>query len=116
MALHDTVIFPEGGGQPTDTGLITTTDRKQWEVVQCKRHGGHAIHYVRVNDSTIDAALAAFAPGTSVVAELGAQDFERRYDHVCTGRQLDTGNSRSENCRCPCKLRNIFSQLSLRPV
>lgn len=82
VTLHDTVIFPEGGGQPTDTGLLVTTDGKQWEVSQCKRHGGHAVHYVRVNNSTVEAALAAFAPGTSIVAELGTQDFERRYDHM----------------------------------
>ncbi|KXN83672.1 Putative alanyl-tRNA editing protein alaX [Leucoagaricus sp. SymC.cos] len=83
VILHDTVIFPEGGGQPTDTGLITTsTDGKRWEVVQCKRHGGHAVHYVQVKETTTEAALTAFAPGTSVVAELGEKDFERRYDHM----------------------------------
>jgi misacylated tRNA(Ala) deacylase len=83
VTLHDTVIFPEGGGQPTDTGLITTrADGKQWEVVQCKRHGGYAIHYVRVQEVATDDALAAFAPGASVTAELGGKDFERRYDHV----------------------------------
>ncbi|KAF9452507.1 ThrRS/AlaRS common domain-containing protein [Macrolepiota fuliginosa MF-IS2] len=82
VTLHDTVIFPEGGGQPTDTGLITTAGGKQWEVIQCKRHGGQAVHYIRVKDSTVDAALAAFTSGASVTAELGAQDFERRYDHM----------------------------------
>ncbi|SJL01880.1 uncharacterized protein ARMOST_05204 [Armillaria ostoyae] len=28
VVLHDTVIFPEGGGQPTDTGIIITLDAK----------------------------------------------------------------------------------------
>jgi len=83
VILHDTVIFPEGGGQPTDTGLITTANGKQWPVLQCKRNGGHAVHYVSVGGTTVEAALANFAPGSSVVAELGAKDFERRYDHVC---------------------------------
>lgn len=83
VTLHDTVIFPEGGGQPTDTGLITTrADGKRWEVVQCKRHGGHAIHYVHVKEVIADDALTAFASGASVIAELGEKDFERRYDHV----------------------------------
>lgn len=83
VTLHDTVIFPEGGGQPTDTGLITTTtDGKQWEVLQCKRHGGCAVHYVPVEGTTVDAALTSFKPGATVVAELGVKDFERRYDHV----------------------------------
>ncbi|KAF5363640.1 hypothetical protein D9756_000669 [Leucocoprinus leucothites] len=83
VTLHDTVIFPEGGGQPTDTGLITTTkDGRQWEVAQCKRHGGHAVHYVSVKEGTAEAGLEAFAPGVSVIAELGEKDFERRYDHM----------------------------------
>ncbi|KAI5895689.1 ThrRS/AlaRS common domain-containing protein [Schizophyllum commune H4-8] len=79
VLLHDTVIFPEGGGQPTDTGSIRVGD-KDWEVVQCKRDGGHAIHYVRVPEGTsVDDALATFAPGTPVKVSF---DWERRYDHM----------------------------------
>lgn len=83
VILHDTVIFPEGGGQPTDTGIITATDGTDWEVVQCKRHGGHAVHYVRVPNGAVDAALLAFTPGAKVTAALGKEGFDRRYDHVC---------------------------------
>ncbi|KAG5639013.1 hypothetical protein H0H81_007921 [Sphagnurus paluster] len=83
VILHDTVIFPEGGGQPTDTGIINTTlDGKTWEVIQAKRHGGHAVHYVRVKDGDLPGALLAFSPGESVEVALGQEGFTRRYDHM----------------------------------
>ncbi|KAF5388254.1 hypothetical protein D9615_000369 [Tricholomella constricta] len=83
VILHDTVIFPEGGGQPTDTGIITTkANDTYWEVIQAKRHGGHAVHYVRVKDGDVDKALLAFSPGESVTVALGQNGFDRRYDHM----------------------------------
>ncbi|KAF5331677.1 hypothetical protein D9611_007716 [Ephemerocybe angulata] len=82
VQLHDTVIFPEGGGQPTDIGTLTVkADGSSWEVLQAKRHGGHAVHYVRVKGDA-DAALKAFAPGTEVTVALGDEGYERRYDHM----------------------------------
>lgn len=83
IVLHDTVIFPEGGGQPTDTGIIKTfRDGTEWEVVQAKRHGGHAVHYVLVPNGNVDAAIVAFTPGEKVVISLGQKGWTRRYDHV----------------------------------
>ncbi|KAG6855143.1 hypothetical protein C0991_006072 [Blastosporella zonata] len=83
VILHDTVIFPEGGGQPTDTGVITTTaDGTIWDVLQAKRHGGHAVHYVRVKDGNVDKALLAFSPGTNITVALGQEGYDRRYDHM----------------------------------
>lgn len=82
MILHDTVIFPEGGGQPTDIGIITTSDGMVWEVVQAKRHGGHAVHYVRVQVHDVDLAILAFSPGSKVTASLDQAGYDRRYDHV----------------------------------
>ncbi|KAL0577726.1 hypothetical protein V5O48_004275 [Marasmius crinis-equi] len=82
VILHDTVIFPEGGGQPTDTGVITTIDGKEWTVLQAKRHGGHAVHYVHIKDGNMDQALSAFAAGSKVTAHLSDKDFDRRYDHM----------------------------------
>lgn len=83
VILQDTIIFPEGGGQPTDTGIITTSDGTSWEVVRCERHGGHAVHFVRVPGDTAKAieVFAAEAPATVV---LDQADYERRYDHVGT--------------------------------
>ncbi|KAF4575195.1 hypothetical protein EYR40_005070 [Pleurotus pulmonarius] len=83
LILHDTVIFPEGGGQPTDTGVIIDSDGEPWQVLQCKRDGGHAVHYVNVGDSIeVDAAIAKFTPGTKVIATLDQAAFDRRYDHM----------------------------------
>jgi misacylated tRNA(Ala) deacylase len=55
-----------------------------WNVLQAKRHGGQAIHYVRVHDGNVDGALQAFSPGTKVKVELDQAGFDRRYDHVST--------------------------------
>lgn len=82
VQLHDTIIFPEGGGQPTDVGtLILKVDGSVWEVLQAKRHGGHAVHYVRVKGDA-NAALRAFATGADVTVSLGNEGWERRYDNV----------------------------------
>ncbi|KAJ7591114.1 ThrRS/AlaRS common domain-containing protein [Mycena floridula] len=82
VILQDTCIFPEGGGQPTDIGTISTAQNNVWEVLQCQRHGGHAVHFVRVPDGDTDAALAAFSPGHKVVVSLGPAGWERRLDHM----------------------------------
>ncbi|KAJ3869673.1 ThrRS/AlaRS common domain-containing protein [Lentinula novae-zelandiae] len=82
VILHDTVIFPEGGGQPTDTGVITTSDGKTWSVLQAKRNGGHAVHYVMVKEGDLESALSVFTPGSTVTAALGQDDYDRRYDHM----------------------------------
>lgn len=79
--MHDTVIFPEGGGQPSDIGLVTTADGAIWEVLQVKRFGGHAVHFVRAKDDA-DEALRVFSPGAKVIVALGQDGFNRRYDHV----------------------------------
>ena len=83
IVLHDTVIFPEGGGQPTDTGVLVTPNGDSYTIVQCKRHGGHAVHYVRVpNEISVQAASAIFVPGAKVIAKLDEAGWDRRYDHV----------------------------------
>lgn len=41
VVLEDTVLFPEGGGQPDDRGTINGI-----EVIRVVRQGGHAIHYI----------------------------------------------------------------------
>ena len=47
VILHDTVLFPEGGGQPSDIGLIRLQSEEEFEVTQILRRGGHAIHFVK---------------------------------------------------------------------
>ncbi|KAG1753985.1 ThrRS/AlaRS common domain-containing protein [Suillus paluster] len=80
VILHDTVIFPEGGGQPSDTGIIKTADGRTWTVIQAKRHGGHGVHYVRAEQA--ENGLSCLTPGTKVTVALGELDFDRRYDHM----------------------------------
>ena len=82
VILHDTILFPEGGGQPSDIGFIIGADSKAWDVVEAKRHGGHAVHYVRVPDNEIDNALISLRTGTTVTVALGEEGFKRRLDHV----------------------------------
>ncbi|KAF8558923.1 hypothetical protein OG21DRAFT_1474738 [Imleria badia] len=79
VILHDTIVFPEGGGQPSDTGLIQTANERVWKVPQAWRHGGHAVHYVQVEDAEVD--ILQFAVGTKVLVKLGDADWDRRYDH-----------------------------------
>ncbi|KAK7696047.1 hypothetical protein QCA50_000688 [Cerrena zonata] len=83
VILHDTVLFPEGGGQPNDIGIITSADGELWDVVDVKRRGGHAIHFVKVKEGkTADDALTAFATGSIARTALGDQGFQRRLDHM----------------------------------
>lgn len=84
VILHDTILFPEGGGQPTDIGIIHTKKdgvEKPWDVLQVKRHGGLAVHYVKVNGD-VEAALEAFSPKSPVSVSLGAEGYDKRYDHM----------------------------------
>lgn len=80
--LHDTIIFPEGGGQPSDIGFITLAN-ETWNVIEVKRIGGHAVHSVQlIPEKDIKYALEAFAVGAQVTLSLGENGFSRRLDHV----------------------------------
>ena len=82
VILHDTVLFPEGGGQPSDIGVLTSADGETWEVVEVKRIGGHAVHYVKIGEKGMEVALDAFKTGQKVGAALGESGLSRRLDHV----------------------------------
>ncbi|KAL6309739.1 alanyl-tRNA synthetase domain-containing protein [Sparassis latifolia] len=82
VVLHDTVIFPEGGGQPSDIGILTSPDGEEWNVIEAKRHGGHAVHYIRAHDQDGQGAIRAFLPGAKVGVALGEEGFKRRLDHM----------------------------------
>ena len=81
VVLHDTVLFPEGGGQPTDIGTLTSEDGKVWNVELVKRHGGVAVHYIKSVEDIGDVP-DVFAPGKRASLELGQAGFQRRLDHV----------------------------------
>jgi misacylated tRNA(Ala) deacylase len=81
VILHDTVLFPEGGGQPSDVGLIAIFDAsgdatREYDVVEIKRQGGTAVHFVKTDDPRL------FEPGVKVRVRLGDSGVARRLDHV----------------------------------
>ncbi|RMC01507.1 hypothetical protein DUI87_21946 [Hirundo rustica rustica] len=64
VVLEDTILFPEGGGQPDDRGLIGDVP-----VLRVTRRGPEAVHFVP----------APLEPGAEVLLSL---DWERRFDHM----------------------------------
>ena len=74
VRLDRTVFYPEGGGQPGDTGILRTDDGTEI-VVRNTRKGEDADDVLHM----IDPDSAPPAPGSRLVAEL---DWERRYRHM----------------------------------
>ncbi|KAM4692513.1 alanyl-tRNA editing protein Aarsd1-B-like [Rhinophrynus dorsalis] len=64
VILKDTVLFPEGGGQPDDKGFIGDVP-----VLRVTRQGSDAVHFV---PSSLD-------PGAKVLVKI---DWSRRFDHM----------------------------------
>lgn len=79
IQLDRTVFYPMGGGQPGDTGTLTTSDGTTITIVNAiKGDGPDGVMHVPSEDS------ASIAPGTQVTAEI---DWERRHRlmrmHTC---------------------------------
>jgi len=66
LILEDTILFPEGGGQPDDRGFIENVP-----VSRVIRRGNQAIHYVKMTSS--------FENKQKVSVKL---DWERRFDNM----------------------------------
>ncbi|XP_004410641.1 PREDICTED: alanyl-tRNA editing protein Aarsd1 isoform 1 [Odobenus rosmarus divergens] len=64
VVLEDTLLFPEGGGQPDDHGTINDIS-----VLRVTRRGAQADHFTQT----------PLAPGTKVQVRV---DWERRFDHM----------------------------------
>ncbi|XP_029383257.1 alanyl-tRNA editing protein Aarsd1 [Echeneis naucrates] len=64
VKLQDTILFPEGGGQPDDHGLIADVP-----VIRVTRQGPEAIHFV----------ASPLAVGQEVQVKV---NWERRFDHM----------------------------------
>ncbi|AEN07196.1 alanyl-tRNA editing protein [Halolamina sp.] len=74
VVLDRTHFYPEGGGQPNDTGIIST-ETGEWRVVDVQKHDG-IHHYLEPAEGT-DADFPE--AGTTVTGEL---DWERRHNHM----------------------------------
>ncbi len=74
VRLDRTVFYPEGGGQPGDTGILRT-DHGNEIAVRNTRKGEGADDVLHL----IDPDSTPLAPGSRVVVEL---DWERRYRHM----------------------------------
>ncbi|CAG2209150.1 AARSD1 [Mytilus edulis] len=74
VVLEDTILFPEGGGQPDDRGTINDIP-----VLKISRRGADAVHFVSTE----------IPAGTDVNLEV---DWARRFDHMQqhTGQHLIT--------------------------
>ena len=73
ILLNDTVFFPEGGGQPCDTGdIVITNTQEKINVVNCQRFGPGGklvLHYTH----------QAIPENTEVALNINVQ---RRFDHM----------------------------------
>lgn len=74
MILEDTILFPEGGGQPDDRGTINDV-----EVLRITRRGADSVNFV----------TKEIQPGSEVNLKV---DWNRRFDHMQqhTGQHLIT--------------------------
>jgi misacylated tRNA(Ala) deacylase len=74
IRLDRTVFYPEGGGQPGDTGLLIAPDGRTARIVQTRKHPATG-----EPAQVPEAGAPVFAVGEAVRAEL---DWERRYRHM----------------------------------
>ena len=83
VILHDTIIFPEGGGQPSDVGHISVGSDTTLEVFEARRLGGHAVHSIRFPAlEELQNAQLLLPTSTKVVVTLDDGGYRRRLDHV----------------------------------
>lgn len=95
IILEDTILFPEGGGQPDDRGTINDIP-----VLKITRRGADAIHFVTTE----------IPPETNVNLEV---DWTRRFDHMQqhTGQHLITAVAESM-FGCPTTSWNLGEKIS----
>lgn len=67
VLLDRTAFYPTGGGQPHDTGVLTSADGRSWAVVEVKKLGSDVLHRIEGEPPTVGTLLR------------GQIDWERRY-------------------------------------
>lgn len=83
VALEATVFYPEGGGQPADTGTLTLADGTVLRVTDVHEQEGVIWH-------SVETLPAGVLPGAAVTEKI---DWERRFDHMQqhTGEHILSG-------------------------
>ena len=74
VIFDDTILFPEGGGQNDDHGIIWNEDQDEGSAYQVKRvvrKNGQAVHFVLADKP--------FEKGVTMVQKI---DWTRRFDHM----------------------------------
>jgi misacylated tRNA(Ala) deacylase len=100
IVLDRTVFYPEGGGQPGDTGVLRLADGREIAITDTRK-GDNGVRHLPAHDAALP------APGETVTAEI---DWERRHRlmrmHTCmhlllacidadvTGGQVGDGKGR----------------------
>jgi misacylated tRNA(Ala) deacylase len=73
VVLDRTVFYPQGGGQPGDTGLLRAPDGREWPVLPARKgEGGRVVH-------PLSGELPPPAVGEPVEAVI---DWDRRHAHM----------------------------------
>ncbi|NKI19748.1 alanyl-tRNA editing protein [Paenibacillus dendritiformis] len=95
IILDQTVLYPAGGGQEHDTGILEQ-DGRTFEVYSVKREGGRIVHYVR---SGADLTLGPVRVRVNWERRLGLMRHHtllhvlgavvyQKYGALCTGNQI----------------------------
>ncbi len=69
IVLDQTVFYPRGGGQPSDTGRLIAGDGSGYRVAEVSKKGGVVVH-------SLEREIPTLTPGTRVRCVI---DWERRY-------------------------------------
>ncbi len=78
VLLDQTVFYPGGGGQPSDTGWLRTDGSEAWRVIGARKAGDEVWH-------VLEEGATPPATGTPLTAEI---DWDRRHDLMRTHSAL----------------------------
>jgi len=105
VVLDKTAFYPQGGGQPTDTGKIIKDD-KEFDVEKVKKVEGNIIHFLKSDDwknvikegdsikGVIDWDRRHLLMRMHTAAHVISSIFNKRAGALITGNQLDLEKSR----------------------
>lgn len=95
IILDQTVLYPAGGGQEHDTGILEQ-DGRTFDIYSVKREGGRIVHYVRNGESLNKGPVRVrlnwerrlgLMRHHTLLHVLGAVVFQK-YGALCTGNQI----------------------------